>query len=217
MFILEILQNNNFIALIAFLFAIILGITVHEFAHAWVAFKCGDPTAKYEGRLTLNPLAHLDLLGTIFLFIVGFGWGKPVPINPNYFKNRSDELKVAFAGIVMNLIVAVIIGIPLRVALLHGVDINTSSLLSFLSVVVEINIILAVFNLIPIPPLDGSHVVEFFLSDTAKMTYQYIGPFVLIGLILLDNLGHTTIIYGIMGPLLRFFSFVATGGNFFNF
>ena len=203
--------------ILAILAGLVIGITFHEFSHAYVAYKCGDPTGKIEGRLTLNPLAHLDPLGTLFLFIAGFGWGKPVPINPRYFHNKSDELKVAFAGIVANLIVAFILGLPLRFALLHGQVIESSNFLSFLNIVVEINILLAAFNLIPIPPLDGSHLIEYFLSEEARNTFQSLGLYLLLALVLMDRLLDTSIIFTIMEPIMRIFMFIAKGTYFFQF
>ena len=209
MLILGLLQNPLYF--VAFVVALILGITVHEFAHAWVANRSGDPTARVEGRLTLNPFAHLDPLGTLFLFLVGFGWGRPVPINPIYFRNKSDELKVAFAGIVMNILAALILAIPIRIALMHGQLIESSMILSFLDIIVELNIILAAFNLLPIPPLDGSHLVEYFLSDQAKQTYNQFGPYLLISLVLLDKISPTSIIMSVMEPIIRFLSFLVSG------
>jgi Zn-dependent protease len=209
MLLLNLLQNPFY--LIAFISALIIGITIHEFAHAYVADKCGDPTPRFDGRLTLNPLAHLDPMGTIFLFIAGFGWGKPVPINPSYFTKKSDELKVAFAGIVTNLLMATLLAIPIRVALANGVLIESSPILSFLNIIVGLNIILATFNLLPIPPLDGSHLVEYFLSEDSKKYYQYIGPFFLIGILIMDRFIGTSILNGILEPIIRFLSFVIVG------
>lgn len=209
MLILGLLQNPLYF--IAFIVALMVGITVHEFAHAWMANRAGDPTARIEGRLSLNPFVHLDPLGTLFLFLVGFGWGRPVPINPIYLRKKSDELKVAFAGIGTNILVALILAIPIRIALMHGQLIESSPILSFLDIIVELNIILAAFNLLPIPPLDGSHLIEYFLNDHAKQTYNFIGPYLLIGLVLLDRISGTSIIMTIMEPIVRFLSFLVSG------
>jgi len=209
MLILGLLQNPLYF--VAFIAALIVGITVHEFAHAWTANRCGDPTARIEGRLTLNPFAHLDPLGTLFIFLVGFGWGRPVPINPIYFRHKSDELKVAFAGIVTNILVALILAIPIRIALMNGVHIDSSPFLSFLDIMVELNIILAAFNLLPVPPLDGSHLVEYFLKDQARQAYNQFGPYLLIGLVLLDRISSTSILMSIMEPIIRFLSFLVSG------
>jgi len=202
---------ENPFSIIAIVVGLVVGITVHEFAHAWVAFRSGDPTAKIEGRLTLNPFAHLDPLGTLFLFVAGFGWGKPVPINPHFFHHRFDEIKVAFAGIIANLILATLIGLPIRYALYHGQVIDAVPILQFLKIVVEINILLAAFNLIPIPPLDGSHLVEFFLSPEAKHTFASMGLYILLGLILIDRITDSSIILSIIEPVMRFFNLITTG------
>lgn len=211
MLILNLIQNPLYFA--AFIFALAIGITIHEFAHAFVADRSGDPTARLEGRLSLNPIAHLDPLGTIFLFLAGFGWGKPVPINPNNFRHKSDELKVAFAGIVANLLFALILAIPIRVALLQGQTIESSVYLSVINIIVDINLVLATFNLIPIFPLDGSHLVEYILGDnySAKATYQQIGPYLLLGLIILGQLSGQSVIFTIMEPVLRLFSLLTKG------
>lgn len=204
------LIQNPFVFL-AYIVALIIGITVHEFAHAWMAHRCGDNTAKFEGRLTLNPLAHLDPLGTVMLFIVGFGWGKPVPINPSNLDKKSDELKVAFAGIVTNILLALLLAIPIRIALMQGILIESSAVLSFLNIIVDLNIILAVFNLLPIPPLDGSHLVEYFLNRESKYAYQTVGPFILIGVLIAENVTRVSIIHPIMEPIIRLISFIVKG------
>lgn len=202
MLILSLLNGNAAYALI-FITALLIALTIHEFAHALVATRLGDPTAKLEGRLTLNPIAHLDPVGTIFLLLVGFGWGKPVPINPGYFKKKSDEIKVALAGIVSNFILATILVIPLRTLLASGTGADSSLLVVFLSLTVLMNIVLAVFNILPIPPLDGSHIVEYFLSDEAKYQYQLAGPYLLIGFIAFDYFGNTSIIISLVESVVR--------------
>lgn len=197
------LLNGNIAYAFSFIAALLVALTIHEFAHALVATRLGDPTAKLEGRLTLNPIAHLDPVGTIFLLLVGFGWGKPVPINPGYFKQKSDEIKVALAGIISNLILAIILVVPLRALLASGTGADSSLLVVFLSLTVLMNIVLAVFNILPIPPLDGSHVVEYFLSDEAKYQYQLAGPYLLIGFIAFDYLGNTSIITSLVESAVR--------------
>jgi len=215
MLIAQLIQNPlNILAILA---ALVIGITIHEFSHAYVAYRCGDPTGKIEGRLTLNPLAHLDPLGTLFLFIAGFGWGKPVPVNPRYFRSRTDDIKVAFAGIIANLSLAIILGLPLRYALMHGQVIDSSSFLQFLNIIVEVNILLAAFNLIPIPPLDGSHLIEHFLSEEARNTFQSLGLYLLLAIVLMDRLMDTSIIFTVMEPIMRLFMFIAKGTYFFQF
>lgn len=202
---------NNPLLLVVFIFSLLVAITVHEFAHAFVALKAGDPTAKMMGRVTLNPMAHLDPMGTIFLFVAGFGWGKPVPTNPNNYNKKSDEISVALSGIVANLIFASILAIPLRVASLQGVSIDESLWLSMLSIAVDLNIVLAAFNILPIAPLDGSHVVEYFMSEETKISYNLYGPFVLLALLVMDRVSGFSILYSIMEPIIRIFSVIAKG------
>jgi Zn-dependent protease len=134
-----------------------------------------------------------------------------VPINPRNFGKRSDELKVVIAGIVANIILAFILALPIRFALVHGNNIDSSTFLTFLNLVVEINLILAAFNLLPIFPLDGSHFVEYFLDDAARETYQSVGPYILLGLLLLDRLGNYSIISTLMEPILRVLSLLVKG------
>lgn len=154
------------------LIIVILSATLHEFMHGWVAFNLGDPTAKLSGRLTLNPIAHLDLFGSLILplmlTVVGgpiFAYAKPVPINPAYFKNyKKDMLITALAGPLTNLFIALIFLSTLKIMLLSGA--TTSNVLTqIIFLVVLVNIFLAVFNVLPIPPLDGSKVLYYVLGD----------------------------------------------------
>ncbi len=159
---------------IYFLIALLIGFSVHEYAHALIAYKCGDNTAKLEGRLTLNPVSHLDPVGAVFLVFMafaGFGlaWGKPVPVNFNNLKNpRRDEMLVSVAGITANLIIACIAGIFYR---LFGHSLPNSAI-AFTVILVSVNVSLAVFNLIPLYPLDGSRILMGFMSYNASRNYQ---------------------------------------------
>ncbi|MFA7253369.1 MAG: site-2 protease family protein [Patescibacteria group bacterium] len=202
---------------LAILAGIIIGISFHEFAHAFVAYRCGDPTAKIEGRLSLNPLVHLDTVGTIMLLLVGFGWGKPVPVNPRYLKGKNDELKVAMAGILTNILIAFILGIPIRIANMSGILIDSSSILVLLEYIITINLGLAVFNLLPLPPLDGSHVLEHFLPEDKKESYRAIGPLILFGIIILSFSGSFSIFSTILEPIIRFLSFLVQGSAYLRF
>lgn len=171
---------------------LVFSIVIHEVSHGTVANYLGDPTAKYAGRLTLNPLKHLDPIGSVivpvFLILMtgtGIGWAKPVPINPHNFRDQKyGSLKVALAGPGANLGIALIFGLILRFALL--LDFIPNNLYPAFSFIVIINILLAIFNLIPIPPLDGSHVLFAFLPysmQKIKIFLSQFGVFILIFLI----------------------------------
>jgi len=194
---------NHFSSLtqvIATLAALLVAITIHEFAHAWTANYYGDPTAKLMGRLSFNPLVHLDLIGTIFLLVAGFGWGKPVMVNPNNFKNpKLDNITVSLAGPMSNLLLAVILGIILRFVPLPG---NVSSILV---IIVFFNLVLMIFNLIPIPPLDGSKILSLFISDQAYLVLQQFGIFLLLILILFVNF------MPVISKIISFFFVLITG------
>ncbi len=158
--------------ILSVLVIIALILPLHEFAHGFVAVKLGDPTPKYDKRLTLNPLASIDPMGSLAMLLFGFGWAKPVQVNPRNFKSpKRDMAIVAICGPISNLLAA-IVGEFIRIALIVGGLIEVQHFMSqFLFSYVIINISLAVFNLIPVPPLDGSRVVSAFLSDRAMYTY----------------------------------------------
>ena len=142
---------------------LLFALVFHEFSHAWIAYKLGDPTARYAGRLTLNPVAHLDPVGGLMILFVGFGWAKPVPVDPRYLKNpREDMMKIAFAGPASNLLLAFIAGTILRFGIGQG------SIAMMLILFTQINIMLAVFNMIPVSPLDGSQIFSGLLIAGKK-------------------------------------------------
>jgi Zn-dependent protease len=208
--------------LIAFLFAI----SIHESAHAWMASRCGDPTARMLGRITLNPLRHIDPVGTILLpaiaLFTGFpmiGWAKPTPVDPRNFKNPvRDDILTSIAGPVSNFLVAiatvVMLGLlaltsPSAHYVVHGMarnmilDVNgITPLALILHQLMFINILLGIFNLIPIPPLDGSHVLRHFLSGGVLRLYDQMG---MIGLMLLLFFGGR-FLGTLMFPVVRFFN-----------
>ena len=174
---------------------VIVGISFHEFAHGWAALKMGDPTAKFQGRLTVNPAAHIDPVGLVALMFCGFGWGRPVEVNPGNFKNRrKGEIVVSLAGVVMNLIIAVVTGFIIKFILMAGGGSFAASqlgdiIVTILVYVIQINLVLMIFNLIPVPPLDGFTVItEIFNLRFTNLYYTMVryGYFILLALILFD-------------------------------
>ena len=190
-------------------------LSFHEFAHAWMASKCGDNTAARMGRLTLNPMAHLDIMGSLMILFVGFGWAKPVPVDSrNLGDPRKDMMKVAAAGPLSNLLLAMLAGMAWR--LLGGInfllDTNFPVLIFYFT---QINIALAVFNLIPVSPLDGSQIFSGYLMKTnpeLALKIQSYGPQVLFGLILFGYVTGFSILWLVMKPFVTFFMLLFIGG-----
>ena len=198
--------------------AIIIGLTVHEWAHAYAAYRLGDPTARNMGRMTLNPIAHIDPIGFIMLLLVGFGWAKPVPINSRNFKHfKRDDIIVSLAGITMNILVAFVLSFIYVAGFLKwGLGTN-EAFTSIIGSIISINLALAIFNLIPIYPLDGSHVAESLLMHKIPRVFWFLrqyGQFILLAL-LLTNIVSTVLGYLISGITSGFFSVAAWVINLF--
>jgi Zn-dependent protease len=171
--------------------AVVLALTIHEFSHAFVARMLGDHTAEEAGRLTLNPLAHIDWIGFFLLLIAGFGWAKPTPVNPYNLKDqRVGSALVAFAGPISNITAALVIAIALRIYTeFAGLDVANLMVVFFL-LFIEINVLLAVFNLIPIPPLDGSKVLYSFIGAKYPEVVLFLeryGLWLLLGVVFLGG------------------------------
>lgn len=193
---------------IAIFIALIVSITFHEFSHILVAKWQGDNTGEQAGRLTLNPLAHLDLFGTIAILLIGFGWGKPAPFNPYNLRNqRYGPALVALGGPAANLFLIIVFGILLKIIYpIFGPD---NYLTIFLQILVTFNGVLMVFNLIPVPPLDGSHILEGILGNRFSNFSAFLntyGPRLLLGLILLSLLFGLPIFSYIISPVINLFS-----------
>jgi Zn-dependent protease len=189
---------------------LLLALTLHEYAHGYIAYRLGDPTARNAGRLTLNPLSHLDPIGTLAFFFIKFGWAKPVPVNPRYFQNpRQDMLWVALAGPVTNLLLAVASALVLKLVIGIASVIPYSSLLeailvpfsNMLVASIWINLVLCIFNFLPIPPLDGGRIMTGLLPENLAKTYA---SFERYGFIVILILAFTGVLGTIIFPVIRF-------------
>lgn len=205
--------------LLVFLVALAFSVSFHEFCHGWMANRLGDPTARFAGRLTMNPLAHVDPVGTLLLpgimFLISgsvFGWAKPVPVNSSNLRDpRWDGLKVALLGPFSNVFLALVSAVLL--GLLAGVRLNGNAVGILLQAMIAVNCLLAVFNLLPIPPLDGSWILDCVLPRDAYNAYQRVKPFgmlLLLGIILIPPVSQVLI--GIpRGALIDVMFLVANG------
>lgn len=203
-------EDINWVLMFQFFVALYFSISFHECAHAWAANRNGDDTARLLGRMTLNPVPHIDIIGTVMIPLISFfmsgfaliGWGKPVPVNPLRFKNyRRGEIETSLAGPLSNLIVVLVASLALRILYRFAPGSNTpNNILSFVAeflwIIAFLNMALCLFNLIPIYPLDGSHILKIFLSREALQAYdRYISPYGWIILLVLLNVGALRIVF----------------------
>lgn len=183
---------------------ILIGLSFHEFGHAFVSDRLGDPTPRMQGRVSLSPAAHIDPLGLLMLFIIGFGWGRPVQIDPQYYKHRRrDELLVSLAGVIMNLLLAICFMGVLRLFYQFAGEFVASDVgaivWQILIGVIQINLVLMFFNLIPLPPLDGFGIItQIFKLDRKSWYYSFyrMGP-ILLMVIIIFNITSWIIIPGV--------------------
>jgi Zn-dependent protease len=207
--------NLNPATLISRIIVLLTAFSIHEFAHAWTADYFGDSTPRINGRLTLNPLAHLDPMGSLMLILAGFGWAKPVPVNPYTLRRRSPSalMWVALAGPLSNFLMAALAAIPFRLNLVTLYDLTGSQGVTFLPTLpgflwdfISINLILMLFNLIPLPPLDGDKIADFFMPDAWRDQMSRIrpyGPMILIVLFMVGPYLGLNILAWILGPPYR--------------
>ena len=191
--------------------SLVFSLSFHEYAHAWMAHRLGDNTAAHMGRLTLNPIAHLDLMGSMALLIMGFGWAKPVPVDSRFLNDpKNDMVKVAAAGPIANIILAVFAAILLR--LFFDLGMVSNSFKTFFIIFMQINITLAVFNLIPLSPLDGSQILSPFLEKRfgADILWkmQVYGPQILFFILIFSVITNIHIFSFIINPIFNLFVFI---------
>lgn len=189
--------------------ALIFALTFHEYAHAWAAYRLGDPTAKMRGRLSFNPIVHIDPMGLLMLVLSGFrfGWAKPVPFDPRYLKNPKRDIPlIAAAGPASNIIIATASVILIRLAGVIGLGTWQQPVGQLLTFFVYINLSLCFFNLIPVPPLDGSKILYGFLPRSQEHIYynlERMGPILLLALIMLNAFTPLKIITFWVGPMVE--------------
>ena len=201
---------------------LLIAFTVHEFAHAWTATQFGDDTPRLYGRLTLNPIAHLDLLGSLMLIFAGFGWAKPVPVNPSKLRQSSPSalMFVALSGPLSNFLLAALAAIPLRFGWVVPTGARISLLptpYQFLTYFLFTNLGLMMFNLIPLPPLDGEEILEFLLPASWQERWYRIkpyGPYILLGLFILGPMIGFNLVDVLISPIVQKLASFLLGGRF---
>ena len=191
--------------------SLVFSLSFHEYAHAWMAHRLGDNTAAHMGRLTLNPIAHLDLMGSMALLIMGFGWAKPVPVDSRFLNDpKNDMVKVAAAGPIANIILAVFAAIFLRI--FFGLGMVSNTFKTFFIIFMQINITLAVFNLIPLSPLDGSQILSPFLEKRFGTDIMWkmkvYGPQILFFILIFSAITNIHIFSFIINPIFNLFVFI---------
>lgn len=212
----------DFPTLISRVIVLVVAFSVHEFAHAWVADRFGDETPRFNGRLTLNPLAHLDPIGSLMLLVAGFGWAKPVPINPYALERRSPAapMWVSLAGPASNLLMAILAAIPfqLRLVSVSAAISHRGNILPSPDMIlfefVYINLILMLFNLLPISPLDGEKILYYFLPYSGQQFMDSLrpyGPMILLAVVFLGPFLGINLLGNILGPPLRILASLLIG------
>jgi len=201
--------------------AILIVISIHEFAHAWAANYLGDPTAKINGRLSLNPFAHLDLVGTLMFVFFKIGWGKPVPFNPNNLENpRKGSALIALAGPASNFFTAILLALPLRLLTTSNVE-ALMPVAYLVGAIFNFSIVLMAFNLLPIPPLDGSKILMLVLPKRMYQKYDqyleggmtYFVVFILVDYFMLGRMFGFSIIGTVIGTVFDFFKYLILLGT----
>lgn len=212
----NIFSREGLISFLYFLPALLISLSIHEFAHAFVAYKLGDKSQKALGRMTLNPLAHIDLWGFVCIAILGFGWGKPVIVDDRNFKNRAKgNMLTALAGPVSNLVMAILFTIVLKICMITGVvdfAVSTTTgnvLTNMLVLAIQFNVIFGIFNMLPIPPFDGSKVLFYFLPQKYKgimYTLETYSFYIILIFIITGAGGY--IITPLVNLVLKFLNFI---------
>lgn len=198
-----IMNSGTIQQIILLVVPVLFSITIHEVCHGYAAYRLGDPTAKLAGRLTLNPIKHIDVVGLLVLFVTRMiGWAKPVPVDPRYFKNpRKDMMWVSLAGPASNLATAIVFAVVFKLTAGILASSYLYPLVYMIQIMIMINVGLAIFNLIPIPPLDGSHILEGLLPHEMAEAYtRIIGPY---GFIILLVLIFTRVVDIVIFPIIH--------------